>query len=163
MRRLLSGLVFCACLGGQAVAGGTAFVGPMAAEALLSDYSEFTGHYHDYQPSPADIESLAAVDRPTTLLVMFGTWCHDSAREVPRLLKLLAAADNPQLTLKLLAVPVSKQLLPQTRDFNLRYTPTIVVLRDGVELGRIIERPRQSLAGDLRQILADAADDKRPG
>lgn len=163
MRRLLSSLVFCACMGSQAVAGGAAFIGPMTPETLLSDYSEFTSHYRDYEPSPADIERLAAVDRPTTLLVMFGTWCHDSAREVPRLLKLLAAADNPQLTLKLLAVPVSKQLLPQTREFNLRYTPTIVVLRDGVEVGRITERPRQSLAGDLRQILAGAAADKRPG
>ena len=153
MRRLLSSLVLTASLGSDAFAGGAAFVGPMTADTLLSDYGEFAGHYRDFEASDRDIAALAAIGQPTRLLVMFGTWCHDSAREVPRLLKLIAAADNPNLKLELLAVPVSKQLLPQTQEYKLRYTPTIVVLREGRELGRIVERPTSSLGADLRRIL----------
>jgi hypothetical protein len=37
--------------------------------------------------------------------------------------------------------------------FKLRYTPTIVVSEEGVELARVVERPELSLADDLDSQL----------
>lgn len=92
-----------------------------------------------------------------SLLVLFGSWCHDSEREVPRLLKLLNQSGVKLQSLQLHAVNQQKQHPAQLHlQYQLQYTPTIVVLQGNTELGRIVERPIVSLAADLATI-ADAA------
>ncbi len=87
----------------------------------------------------------------------FGTWCGDSRRQVPRLLKLLDAAgfDEKRLTM----VGLSDRAMefkhapgrPELKRLVHR-TPTVVVLRDGVEIGRIVETPFATLEADLLSI-----------
>ncbi|WP_166838506.1 hypothetical protein [Rheinheimera pleomorphica] len=89
----------------------------------------------------------------TSLVVLFGSWCHDSEREVPRLLKLIDQSGVELESLQLQGVDRRKQHPENLHNqFALRYTPTIIVLRDGNELGRIIEKPQRSLAADLAAL-----------
>lgn len=126
--------------------------GIISKEALLAQYPPFAAEYSRYQPDAAEVQQIQNL-QGLQLVVLFGTWCHDSEREVPRLLKLLQQANVATDNLQLQAVNRQKQHPQQLHSYyNLKYTPTIIVLQNGKELGRIIERPQQSLAGDLAKI-----------
>ena len=84
------------------------------------------------------------------LLVLFGTWCHDSQREVPRLLKLLEQSKVELNSLTLVAVDYNKQD-PQglAEQFQLKYTPTFIVIDQSKEQHRVVEKPQGTLAEAL--------------
>ena len=126
--------------------------GVISTDALLKQYPPFAAEYARYQPDAIAIEQMQRL-QGLQLVVLFGTWCHDSEREVPRLLKLLQQVNIATDNLQLQAVNRQKQHPQQLHShYNLKYTPTIIVLQNGKELGRIIERPQQSLAEDLAKI-----------
>jgi len=84
--------------------------------------------------------------------VVFGTWCGDSQREVPRFAKIAQTAgfDN----VKFVAVDRTKNAEgTNVKDLNIERVPTFIVFRDSVELGRIVESPKTSLEMDLYNIL----------
>jgi len=88
------------------------------------------------------------------MLVFFGLWCHDSEREVGRLLKLIDAAHLDLNNLTLVAVNTQKQLPAQYEArFKLERTPTIFVLHQQRVLGKIVERPQVRLAKALADIV----------
>lgn len=147
---LLIGFVLAGC--SHFVASEPELMGEVSAEQLLAQYPAFQAEYKDYQPSKEELAAVAALEEDT-LVVLFGTWCHDSQREVPRLLKTfdLSGLDVPKLTL--IAVDTNKTD-PQgmAKKYQLKYTPTFVLLNDDKELGRVIERPRTSLTQDLQAL-----------
>ena len=124
-------------------------VGDITPDELLSAYPSFRGGYEAFA-----VESLY-LPGDVSVLMFFGTWCHDSEREVPRLLKLLETAGLSENNLSLIALDYRKRE-PKGRaaKFNVRYTPTAVFMREGVEVGRIIERPNISLHEDIKAMFA---------
>lgn len=135
-----------------AIADQAPFSGELAVKTLIADYPKFNQEYLEYAPSK---DELALIKKLTgkEVLVLFGTWCHDSQREVPRLLKLLDTAKVELAQLRLVAVGYDKRDpdgIAQQHD--LRFTPTIIVLEGGTELSRMIEKPESSLASDLAQF-----------
>jgi len=128
--------------------------GTISADKLLQDYAGFAAEYAAYTVSTEEIDQVQSLQN-VSFLVLFGSWCHDSEREVPRLLKLLQHANIPLHAVQLEAVDRQKEHPADLQlTHKLRFTPTIIVLRDGNELGRIVEKPQQSLAADLAQIMA---------
>jgi len=128
--------------------------GSISSEALLAHYPGFAAEYASYQPSAGALAQMQQL-QGLQLLVLFGSWCHDSEREVPRLLKLIQQSGVALNTLQLETVNQQKHHPQQLHSqHNLRYTPTIIVLDNGRELGRIIEKPAKSLAEDLAEIAA---------
>ncbi len=109
-----------------------------------------------YRPDAAAMQRLQQADSFSIRMYM-ATWCHDSKKWTPRLLAL-----SPQLPLQQLElIPVDTTKRDPRgwaqRD-GLRFTPTIVVLRGGRELGRIIEAPkRDGKPVRLEEALADLA------
>jgi thioredoxin 1 len=90
------------------------------------------------------------------LVVLFGTWCHDSVREVPRLLKLLDVSGVKLKSLSLHGVNYNKQEPNNLhRQYDLRYSPTIILLQGDAELGRIVEKPMASLGEDLAEFVTE--------
>lgn len=131
-------------------------VGEVSGEDLLAQFPAFMAEYQSYQPSKAELEAVAALEHDT-LLVLFGTWCHDSEREVPRLLKTLdkSGLDVPEFTL--FAVDRKKSdHVGMAKKHELKYTPTFILLRDGEEIGRVVERASTSLTQDLQRLAAAA-------
>ena len=86
--------------------------------------------------------------------ILFGTWCHDSEREVPRMLKLLAASGVKEENISLISLDIRKEE-PEGRAkaLEVRFTPTFVFFSEGAELGRIIERPVVDLTHDLTALV----------
>lgn len=124
-------------------------VGDTSAVQLFDAHPRFAQGYEAF-----DAEVLKLPDAVSVLL-FFGTWCHDSEREVPRLVKLLETAGLSEDKLTLIALDYRKRE-PEGRatKFNVRYTPTAIFLRDGEEVGRIVERPNTSLYEDIKAMFA---------
>ena len=62
------------------------------------------------------------------ITVFFGTWCGDSHRELPRLMKILDAVNYPEKKLNLVGVNRKKET-PDGEDqpYNLQRVPTIIL------------------------------------
>jgi thiol-disulfide isomerase/thioredoxin len=95
-----------------------------------------------------------ALFRDIEIYVLFGTWCHDSQREVPRFLQLLNSLNIQENYIHLIGLNFLKNE-PQDRgkSFQINKTPTFVFLRNQKEIGRIVEMPEISLEADLLKIL----------
>ncbi|OEK03206.1 hypothetical protein BFP97_17495 [Roseivirga sp. 4D4] len=130
--------------------------GPISKEGLqkLPYKVWFNTNYKTYI---VDTETLKNIKRRQLkglrILVFMGTWCHDSNREIPRLMRVceeLGIYDQ----LELYGVDVNKKSrLGKEKDYNVRKTPTIIFMRDGVEIARILEEPEISFEQDLEKIL----------
>src|SRR5688572_10815919 len=92
------------------------------------------------------------------LKLFMGTWCGDSRREVPRILKMLECCNFPMKDLDLITVSNADTLYKQSptheeRGLNIVRVPTLIIFTNGVESGRIVEFPMVSLEKDLLAIL----------
>jgi thioredoxin 1 len=130
-------------------------LGWVSAQQLLQVDQTFAENYQNYQPSENELAAVKML-KGKSLTVLFGAWCHDSQREVPRLLKVLDMAQSQLHELKLVAVNHNKQEPSGlARSLELRYTPTFVLFDGDTELGRIIEKPLVSLTEDLSNLLPE--------
>jgi thioredoxin 1 len=135
--------------------GSEPVTGVISASQLLTEYPQFRSAYEQYQPSSTEIDAVKTL-AGKSLVVLFGTWCHDSEREVPRLLKLLNLSGVELQNLSLYGVNYNKQDPTNLhRQYNLKYSPTIILLQGQDELGRIIEKPLVSLGEDLASFISD--------
>ena len=132
--------------------------GIITIEELQSNYPIFTVK-RTSQPSPQAIEYLNKVTQTTEITAYLGTWCHDSQREIPELIKLKQALSNPNIQLKLIALDRNKKdNLGLAEKAGVLYTPTIIVQQKGKEVGRIIEKTSQEIGLELKEILESATE-----
>lgn len=124
-------------------------LGPIGPERLRQDYPEFR---QVWLKTPAATPLDAPAD--TRVLVFFGSWCRDSLREVPRYMRLAEASGLASTYIGL--DRQKSDPAGQARRWQISRTPTFVVLRGEREIGRIVERPRTDLRGDLAELLAAA-------
>jgi hypothetical protein len=104
-----------------------------------------------YKPNPAALEGLAKADS-FEMRVFMGTWCHDSRRDVPKLLAFRHKLPLRKLDLVVLdTTRIDAQRLAPANGVRGLYV--MQVLRGGKELGRITERPKQRLEQDLLSIV----------
>ena len=142
----------------QTTKDGKMLLGQQTKKQLLKEpYSEWYIKEHDeYAIDQNAIKDLkkAKINTYNITLVM-GTWCEDSHREVPRLFKILEAANYPENKVTMIAVNRKKEA-PSGEEgpFNIQKVPTIIVQKYGKEIGRIIESPQSGyLEKDLVEIL----------
>jgi len=109
---------------------------------------------------PEAARALLQVPPGATVRVFFGAWCGDSRREVSRFFDALDVAGAPMpFAIEYISVDRSKTAPDGLTDgAGLRYVPTFVVLRDGKEVGRIVESSPNGVERDLGALLrGDAA------
>jgi hypothetical protein len=76
------------------------------------------------------------------LEVVLATWCGDSRQHVPRLLKSVALAANPNITVELIGIDADfVQPVNVVAGRNITNVPTVIVSRNEKEVGRMIETP----------------------
>ena len=83
-----------------------------------------------------------------------GVTCHDSEREIPRLIKILDEINFPDNQLNIFLLKRDK-----TSDYeyekgkNITNTPTIIFYKDSIEINRIVEFPIETLERDIYKII----------
>ena len=129
-------------------------VGEIKQEQLLTQYDAFLENYQNFELDALQKKQIKYWPADLKVEVYFGTWCHDSEREVPHLLKALQSYQQVNVTL--IALDFNKKD-PQGRaqKMKVKYTPTFVVYLAGKEIGRIVERPNQSLVDDISLMITN--------
>jgi thiol-disulfide isomerase/thioredoxin len=117
------------------------YKGIISREVLMAD-SSFTwlNSARSFTPEKTAIETLKKHRDSIQLLVFMGTWCEDSQDIIPRLYSLTDAAGFSQDRITLIGVDRKKTTLSHlTEALGIINVPTIIVLKNGKEQGRIVE------------------------
>lgn len=111
----------------------------------------------NHAPDARAVAAIKAIEKDTNITILFGTWCGDSKYYVPRLLKALHEANNPKLKVKLIGIDNQfNQPIDVVQPRRLVNVPTVIVERDGHEIGRYVETPAtNSIEEDIAAILQE--------
>ena len=133
--------------------GSKMLVGKIEVSELFTDrFAWFKTEFDGFTLEEETKASLTEALKDKEILVVMGTWCEDSQREVPRLVKILANI-NHEYGPKIIAVNRDKDIPEGLENVeNIAYVPTIIILEDGTELGRIVESTQETLEKDLLAI-----------
>lgn len=122
----------------------------------------YNSGYESYQPSAEILKELSPLFEKNNFKVevYFGTWCTDSQRELPKLIKLLEKADFDMKNLTLIGVDEDK-IVPDVSDkkrqeLDITNVPTIIVYQDNKEINRFVEYAQESLEKDILKIFSKA-------
>lgn len=118
----------------------------------------FNTNYAAYVVDSATCKFIAPLLKDKTITIFMGTWCGDSRREVPRILKMLDCCGFPNEQLQMIMVNNDGQHYKQSPTHeeegrNIVRVPTVIIEEKGKEKGRIVEYPVVSLEKDLLKIL----------
>lgn len=117
--------------------------------------SWFEFRYNEYEVDTTLLHDVFEDVQKIQYIVVAGTWCGDSKREIPHLLKVLDKLHTGRDQVRFYGVDRSKKSDDgSTELFQIDRVPTIIVLRNGKEIGRIVERPDETLEKDLVKILS---------
>jgi len=129
-------------------------IGETSKEVLVANHQIFQDNFNEYHISETDKTIIEQWPAGLHLDIFFGTWCHDSQREVPKVLRILQ--ETNKVSYQLIALDMYKSDPKELGESNkVKYTPTFIVKLEGKEIGRIVERPEQSLVTDISAFISD--------
>jgi cyclophilin family peptidyl-prolyl cis-trans isomerase len=133
-------------------------IGELTSESLLRIVPEYPERRAEYTPDPDITSYLATQVQPDDrILVILGTWCHDSQREVPRLLRILdeLRALGTDIPVRFIAVDrEKKEPSAMIEGLDVEMVSTIIYYRQESEIGRIVETPDGPLEDHLLRIVS---------
>lgn len=128
-----------------------------------TSYSKwFDPEYDQYRVKTKDLDAIADTLKGFNITIVMGTWCSDSHREVPRFYKILDTLKYPESKIKLIMVDRKrKDLSGETDSLNIKAVPTIIFFKNGIEKGRIVEAPEETLEKDTYNIVTGASKEEQ--
>ena len=110
----------------------------------IATNAAFTSWYNGNQTSykvDTSITNVMANTKDKVQYVVFGgTWCEDTQFILPKFFKLQEQSGLSENNISLYAVDRSKKTLGNiTGAFKITNVPTIIVMKDGKEVGRVVE------------------------
>lgn len=123
--------------------GATVVKGIIPVEWLLKHpelSKDYTGRPPGYTPDAHALQILRQQGDSLQFVIFMGTWCEDSKFVVPRLFFLFDAAGYSKDRLTLIACDRNKKTLGHLEDaFNVKNVPTVIVMKNGKEIARVVE------------------------
>jgi thiol-disulfide isomerase/thioredoxin len=114
----------------------------------------FNSVYDTYNVDTVTAQNLADKLKDVTITIVMGTWCSDSRREVPRFFKILDTANYSSDSVEIICVDENlKTEGDELEGLKLKRVPTFIFYKNGNELGRIVESPKETLEKDMIKIL----------
>lgn len=131
--------------------------GIISREVLSSDtsFKWYAENLKGYKPNAAAMEGLQKHKDSVQLITFMGTWCEDSHIIIPKLYSLIDMSGFPQNRITLIGVDRDKKTLSHLCEaLNVTNVPTIIVMKNGKEVGRVIEFGKYGLFDmELGEIL----------
>ena len=118
----------------------------------------FNKNYDDYQENDKIIKTIKNDLKDYTIKVFYGTWCGDSKKELPRFYKLMETAKVPKDQIEVYALSNTKDAYKQgpngeEKGYNIHRVPTFIFYKNGEEVNRIVEHPKETLERDIQNII----------
>jgi thiol-disulfide isomerase/thioredoxin len=133
--------------------GSLIFKGPITLSDLQNEPS-FKWMNNSYKPDANAVASLKQALPSYSIVAVVGTWCDDSQNLLPKLAKVLQDANFPPANFTLWGVDRTKETgKEESKVYEVKKVPTIIVLKDNKEVGRIVESVSRSIEADLLQII----------
>ena len=159
---VLLSLVILGCSSTKKIAVATVsdtkdLVGLISKEQFLTTpYKQwFEPNYNDYTLNSEVIEQLKPLLKNVTIKAFMGTWCGDSQEQIPVFYKILDAADFNYKNLQLVTVNRGKTTPDNLQEgFNIFRVPTFIFYKEGKEIGRFVEYPRETVEKDILKIVS---------
>ena len=123
--------------------------------------SWFIKNYDNYLINKPIVKQIKGSINQYEIKAFLGTWCGDSKKEIPRLYKVLEAAKFPEDQLQVIAVNNTKEAYKQSpngeeKGLNIHRVPTFIFYRNGKEVNRIVEHPKETLERDILNIITNS-------
>lgn len=135
--------------------------GFISPKELASDtaFKWFIQGQKSFTPNADVVKQYEAVKDSVSFIVFGGTWCEDTKHLLPNFMATADAAGFPAHHLTLIGVDRNKKTLFNLSEaFNVTLVPTIIVMKNGREIGRVVEYGRIGAPEkEVAQILSSAA------
>ena len=133
--------------------GSMMLYGEVSKYLLINDssFSWYAQNQKGYRPQSQILSAVENAKDSVEFLVFAGTWCDDSQFILPRFFRLLELSGFPYSRVRFFAVDRNKKSPDgNAGKYNIERVPTIIVLKSGMETGRIVE---YGLTGNWDQEL----------
>lgn len=119
----------------------------------------FTKGYEDYQENDKIVNAIKNDLKNYTIKVFYGSWCGDSKKEMPRFYKLMDVMQFPKDQLEVFGLSNTESMYKQgpngeEQGLNIHRVPTFIIYKDGTEVNRIVEHPKETLERDIQTIIS---------
>lgn len=122
--------------------GGKIYNGIITKYALINDtsFKWYASSQQIYTPKKEVLNAMSAANGKYKFILFGGSWCEDTQFILPKFFKLQEQAGIPDSDISFIGVDRNKSSLGNlAAAFNVKNVPTIIVLKDGIEAGRIVE------------------------
>lgn len=111
---------------------------------------EFRERYESVKIDTAQLEGVSG--KGISVIAVFGDWCSDSVEHVPEFIRIDESTHFDAIEW----VAVGRHLADDTgivETFHIQRVPTFIFMKDGKEIGRIVEHPKKTIVIDTAGIL----------
>ena len=122
--------------------GSKVLKGFIPLETLSTDtaFAWYASGIKSFTPNAEALAALRAHKDSVYILAFGGTWCDDTKQVLPKMMATFQAAGVPSGHITLLGVDRQKKTLQNLSEtFGVTNVPTFIILRNGREIGRIVE------------------------
>jgi len=109
---------------------------------LLNDasFTWYGPNQSDYSPDTSILNAMERSKGKVQFVIFGGTWCDDTHFILPKFFKLQEQSGVQDKYITFFGVNRQKQTLGNiTEAFRITNVPTIIVMKDGKEIGRVVE------------------------
>ena len=103
-------------------------------------FAWFADNAKSYKPEASALQALKTYKDSVNIIAFGGTWCGDTKSILPKFFALTDAAGFSQDRITLLGVDRNKKTIQHLSEaFGIMNVPTIIVMKNGKEIGRVVE------------------------
>jgi thiol-disulfide isomerase/thioredoxin len=109
-----------------------------------------------FRPNAEAVSTIKGKTDSMYILLFAGTWCEDSQQILPKYLSTLDAAGLPADRVTIVATDRAKTAVANLhKTFGITNVPTLIMLKHGKEVGRIVEYGSTALMDKELAALAE--------
>lgn len=119
-------------------------LGTINKTVLKENTNWFEPNYNAYLPDSNSILELKKQVNTMQVFVVAGSWCSDTQRELPKFYKIADAIGLKKEQMEVILLDENKNLSWfNVKVFQIYSVPTFIFMKNGKELGRIVEMATQ--------------------
>jgi thiol-disulfide isomerase/thioredoxin len=124
---------------------------------LIADpaFSWYAANQKNFVPNADAVKAFSENKESIHILAFGGTWCDDTKSLLPKFFALTDAAGFPDNKITMIGVDRDKKTLHHLAEaFQVINVPTFIVLKNGKEIGRVVEYGRYGMVDkELGEIV----------